>query len=151
MFRSKVLSSHLQKGLVTLFKAPVTTFLRILGHVTVFLENWNTTDMGLLLTFNMIVFSSENRVKNSRHIYRLNWKLGNSGKKKKKNPSPNRAQNLQSGGLLVSKCHQGSLGCAVVINNSKSLSTLKQCLCYPWLQVCCCSHSGTQADRAGII
>lgn len=65
-----------------LFKVRVI-FLRILSNVIIFLENWNTTDMGSLLTFNMFVLNSENRVKNNYHIYILNWILGKTKKRKR--------------------------------------------------------------------
>lgn len=87
---------------MTPFKVRIIIFLRILDNVTIFSENWNTANTGLLLTSNMFALSSETRVKNGYHIYILNWKLGNSHEKKR--ILPQRAQYLWGGGIQVINC-----------------------------------------------
>lgn len=55
---------------MTLFKVYII-FLRILDNDAIFSENWNTANMGSLLTLNTFVLSSENILKKKQLSYLL--------------------------------------------------------------------------------
>ena len=78
MFRSKVLSSHLQKGHGDTFQSMDYYIAEGSRQRHNFLRKLEYHRCGIIIKFKMFVLNSENRVKNNDRIYTLNWKLGNS-------------------------------------------------------------------------